>query len=233
MKVLIADRLDPGAAAALRAAGHEVEERIGLKEPELIAALAGCAAILVRSATKVTAAVIASAPALKVVARAGTGLDNVDAAAARARGITVLNTPAANAVSVAELVFGLLLALERHLVAACTDLRAGGWEKTKFMGRELAGRRLGLVGFGRIAREVARRARAFDMSVAATDPLLPSFPSEFAWVRATPLDTLLAESDVISLHVPLAPETRGLIGSSALALMRPDAVLVNCARGGV
>jgi D-3-phosphoglycerate dehydrogenase len=232
VKVLIADRLDAAAAAKLRAAGHEVVERTGLPEAELIDALRGCAALLVRGATKVTAKVIAESRDLVVVARAGTGVDNIDVGAAKARGVTVLNTPAANAVSVAELVFALLLALERHLVAAATDLRAGRWEKTKFMGRELAGRRLGLIGFGRIGREVAVRARAFGMAVVAHDPLLSAWPPEFEWAERADVPAMLPEVDYLSLHVPLAEGTRGMIGAAELARMRSDAVLVNCARGG-
>jgi D-3-phosphoglycerate dehydrogenase len=233
VKVLIADRLDPAAAARLREAGHEVVERSGLDESQLIEALRGCAALLVRSATKVTARVLGEAQDLAVVARAGTGLDNIDVKAARARGVTVLNTPAANAVAVTELVFGLLLALERHLVQASADLRAGRWEKTRYMGRELSGQRLGLVGFGRIGREVATRARAFGMEVRAFDPLLAAWPAGYEWVRRATLDELLPEVDYLSLHLPFAEGTRGMIGARELALMRPEAVLVNCARGGI
>jgi len=168
-----------------------------------------------------------------VVVRAGTGLDNVDAAAAERAKVVVRNTPAANAVSVAELVFALLLAFERHVPAAAGDLRAGKWEKTKYAGRELAGRTLGLVGFGRIGREVATRARAFGMEVAAHDPLLAIWPAGFEWAKRGTLDDLLAGSDVLSLHLPLTRETRGLIGPAELARMKDSALLVNAARGGV
>lgn len=233
MRVLVADRLDPAAVARMRAAGLEVVERTGLKEPELIGALDGCEGIVIRGATKVTAAVLAGCPALRVVVRAGTGLDNVDVAAAQERGVTVANTPVANAVAVAELAFGLMLALERHLVPASNDLRRGHWEKTKYMGRELAGRTLGLFGFGRIGREVALRARAFAMEVIACDPVLPQWPAGYEWVQPVTLDELMSGSDVLSLHVPLTPETRGRLGARELALMRPDAILVNCSRGGV
>ncbi len=234
MKVLISDALAPAAADTLRAAGHEVIVQTNLKPAELIATLQGCSALLVRGATKVTAEVLAGAPDLKVVARAGTGVDNIDVGAARERGVAVLNTPAANSISVAELVFGLLLALERHLVPAVSDLRGGKWEKTKYAGREIAGRTMGLVGFGRIAREVAIRARAFGMNVAAYDPLIGTWPGGFEWAARTPsLDALLERADVLSLHVPLSDDTRNLIGARQLALMKKDAVLVNCARGGI
>jgi len=233
VKILVGDPLDRGAIERLRAAGHEVIERSGLQGAELIKALEDCHALLVRGATKVTGEVLRAARKLKVVARAGTGLDNVDVAAAKERGIAVLSTPAANAVSVAELVIALMLALERHLVPAAADLRRGRWEKTRYMGRELSGRRLGLAGFGRIAREVAQRARSFEMEVWASDPLLPQWPAGFDWVRSAGLDELLAGSDFLSLHVPLGPGTRGMIGPRELGLMRREAVLVNAARGGV
>ncbi len=233
MRVLVTDPIDPSALARVRAAGHEVVERIGLQGPGLAEALAGCQALLIRGATRVTAEVLGGAPSLEVVVRAGTGLDNVDAAEARRRGIRVLNTPNANSVSVAELTIGLMLAFERHIAAASADLRAGRWEKSRYSGRELSGRRLGLVGLGRIGREVASRARAFEMEVWACDPLLPRWPSGFEWVRQATLDELLPAVEFLSLHVPLTPETRDLIGAPELARMRPDAVLVNCGRGGL
>jgi D-3-phosphoglycerate dehydrogenase / 2-oxoglutarate reductase len=233
LKVLIADPLDPAALAALRARGLEPVERGGLAGDALVAALDGVDGVIVRGATKLTADVLARARTLRAIVRAGTGLDNVDLATAKARGMFVSNTPAANAVSVAELVFGLLLALERHLVPAASDLARGRWEKTKYAGRELAGRTLGVVGFGRIGREVATRARAFAMAVVAHDPLLPEWPAEFAWAPRRGLEPLLAESDVVTLHLPLAPDTRGLIDAARIARMKPGAVLVNAARGGI
>jgi D-3-phosphoglycerate dehydrogenase len=233
MKVLVTERLDPGAIARLTDAGHEVVERHGVQGDDLVRALEGCQGLIVRGATKVTAAVLSAAPDLRGVARAGTGLDNIDVETARGRGIDVVNAPAANAISVAELVFGLLLALERQLIPATSSLAAGRWEKSRFMGRELHGKTLGLVGFGRIGRDVAQRARAFGMRVHACDPVLSHWPVEFDWVAPRTLDALLRESDVITLHLPLTPESRGMIGERELSLMKPDAVLVNAARGGV
>jgi len=234
VKVLVADALDPAALERLAGAGFEVVTKTGLAGAELAAALDGCQAIIVRSATKVTAEVLQAAPdSLKLVVRAGSGLDNVDAAAARARGVEVRATPSANAVSVAELAFGLMLAYERHIVPAAAALAAGRWEKKRFGGREIAGRTLGVVGFGNIGREMATRARAFGMQVIAHDPLVASWPADFAWVARVELDRLAAESHFVTLHLPLTPETRGLIGAAELARMRDDAVLVNCARGGV
>jgi D-3-phosphoglycerate dehydrogenase / 2-oxoglutarate reductase len=233
VKVLVADALDPAALERLRAAGHEVLVQTGLQGPALIAALAGVDALLVRGATRVTAEVLRGADALKLVVRVGTGLDNIDQDAARARHIRVANTPAANAVSVAELVFGLLLAFERRIPDAGADLRRGAWEKGKYEGRELAGRRLGIVGFGRIGREVAVRARAFAMGVAWCDPFVLQSPAGFEWARRTSLEELLPEADVVTLHLPLGERTRGLIGAAEIAVMRPEALLVNCARGGL
>ena len=233
MKVLVADPLDAEALARLRAAGHEVEERTGLQGAALADALSGARALMVRGATRVTAEVLHGAPSLELVVRVGTGLDNIDVGAARERGVRVANTPAANAVSVAELVFALLIALDRHLEAATADLRRGVWERNRYMGRELAGRRIGLVGFGRIGREVAARARAFDMAVGWCDPFVLQAPAGFEWTRRSTLEDLLPESDVVSLHVPLNQETRGLIGAGEIAVMKRDAVLVNCARGGI
>ncbi len=232
MKAFIAEKLAPAAVDRLKAAGFDVVEKSGLQGAELVAALAGSDALLVRGATKVTAEVLET-PGLKVVARAGTGLDNVDVKAARERGIAVLNAPAANTISVAELTLGLLLALERHLAPAATDLRNGRWEKSKYSGREIAGKRLGLVGFGHIGRAVAMRARAFDLEVSASDPMVHPWPPEFGWVREKTLEAMLPEVDYLSLHVPLVAATRGLIGKAQLSLMKPDAVLVNCARGGI
>jgi D-3-phosphoglycerate dehydrogenase len=233
VRVLVADALAPDAVTRLREAGLEIIEQQGLQGAALAAALAGVDAIVIRGATKVTAAVLAESPSLRVVVRAGTGLDNVDLAAARERGVFVSNTPAANAVSVAELTLGMMIALERHLVPAAVELRRGVWEKTRFTGRELAGRTLGLVGFGRIGREVALRACAFAMTVVAADPLLAAWPDGFEWVKSLTLDALLATADVVSVHVPLTPKTRGMLGVAQLAALRPDAILINCSRGGV
>ncbi len=232
MKAFIAEKLASAAVDRLKSAGFEVIERTGLQGAELVAALDGADALLVRGATKVTAEVL-RAKGLRAVARAGSGLDNVDVAAAKELGITVLNAPAANTISVAELTLGLLLALERHLAPAATDLRAGKWEKSKYSGREIAGKRLGLVGFGHIGRAVAMRARAFDLEVFASDPLVHPWPPEFGWVREKTLEAMLPEVDYLSLHVPLAGATRGMIGPAQLARMKPDAVLINCARGGI
>ena len=216
-----------------RAAGHVVVEGNALKGAEFIAALEGVHGVLVRGASKVTADVLRGAPSLKVVVRAGTGLDNVDQAAATELGVVVSNTPNANSVSVAELTIGLMLALERHVVPAACDLRSGVWEKTKYMGRELGGRTLGIYGFGRIGREVATRVRAFDMDVVAYDPLYDSASEGFSWVQMVPRDDVFRKADILTLHVPLTDQTRDSIGAHEFGLMRKDAILINCSRGGV
>jgi D-3-phosphoglycerate dehydrogenase / 2-oxoglutarate reductase len=233
VRVLVTDALDAAALEALRAAGHEVNEAAGLQGEALMRALEGCRALILRGGTRVTAEVLRGAPTLKVIARAGTGLDNIDQAAARRLGVAVFNTPAANAVSVAELVFALVLALERHVVAANSSLRDGAWEKTKFAGRELSGRRLSLIGFGRIGREVALRARAFEMEVRACDPLIAAWPAGFPWVKRVTFDEALEQAEILSVHVPLSNETRGMIGAAQLSRLPEGALLVNVARGGL
>jgi D-3-phosphoglycerate dehydrogenase len=233
VKVLVADSLDQASLDRLRDAGHEVASGKGLQGAELASALDGCRALIIRSATRVTAEVLRSSPSLKVVVRAGSGLDNVDVAVARKQGVAVFNTPAANAVSVAELVFGLLIALERHIVDAAVTMRESRWEKSRFGGRELAGRRLSLVGFGRIGREVATRANAFGMSVGAYDPVLAAWPADHPWVRRMTLDEAVEQADVLSMHVPLTAETRGMIGAAELSRLPKGAIVVNLARGGL
>jgi D-3-phosphoglycerate dehydrogenase len=233
MKVLACDGIDPAAVRLIREAGHEVTEAKGLSAKDLVIALKGVHGLLVRSATKVTADVLAAVPELRVVVRAGTGLDNVDQSAAEARGVVVRNTPSANTLSVAELTFAMLLALERHVAEAAADLREGRWEKTKYVGRELHGRTLGMIGFGRIGREVALRARAFGMPVLAHDPRVQIAPAGFDWVKMTDRDSVLGDCDVLTLHVPLTDDTRHSIGAREFALMQPGAVLVNASRGGV
>lgn len=233
MKVLVAEALDPAGLARLREAGHEVVERTGLEGRALAAALSDVQALVVRGATRVTDEVLRGAPALKIVVRVGTGLDNVDLAAARELGVQVASTPGATVIPVAEHTFALLLALERHLARADAAVRRGEWPRGVLAGRELYGRALGLVGFGRVGREVAWRARAFGMDVRWSDPLLELAPAGYEWALRATLEELLPQADVLSLHLPLTRATRGLIGARELARMKPDAVLVNCARGGI
>ncbi|GAB6875368.1 phosphoglycerate dehydrogenase [Thermaerobacter litoralis] len=190
-------------------------------------------ALIVRSRVKVTAELIAAAPRLRVIGRAGVGVDNIDLEAATERGIVVVNVADGNTVAVAEHVFALLLALVRRLVPAAASLREGRWERSRWVGEELRGKVMGLVGFGRIGQEVAQRARAFGMAVLAHDPYVPEARMRELGAEPAPLDELLARADVVSIHTPLTPATRNLIDAEALARMRPGAYLINTARGGI
>lgn len=203
------------------------------RDPEFLDQLRSAAGLIVRSATRVDAAVMAQAPALRVVGRAGVGVDNIDVAAASERGVAVLNAPSGNTVAATELTMALLLSLARKVTEADRSMREGRWERSRFQGVELRGRTLGLVGAGRIGSAVAERCRVFGMDVVAYDPHLP--PHRIEDLRATlvGLDRLLEESDVVSLHVPLTDETRGLIDAAALARMKRQAFLINVSRGGV
>ena len=233
-RVLVSDPLSARAIAALRAAPRiHVEERKGLGESDLLPLVAGIDAWIVRGATQVTRKLIESAPRLRWVARAGAGLDNIDVAAAKERGIGVLNVPGANAVAVAELVFGLLLGLLRHIPAADASVRRGEWNKSLFMGRELRGKTLGIVGLGKIGRAVARRAQAFEMTCVGYDPLVPDADVRGMGVEPLALDDVFPRSEILTLHVPLSPETRGMVGAERLARLPRGAFLVNAARGGL
>jgi len=229
--IVIADSLPASAADALRAAGWSVDTKSGRKPDELARDLANADALIVRSATQVTAALLASAPKLRVIARAGTGVDNVDVPAATARGILVMNAAGANSISVAELAIGLMLSLARTIPAADASMKQGVWDKKRFMGIELRGKMLGVVGFGRIGREVAARARAFDMDVVAYDPFIASRAADAAGVPLVELDELLARADFITLHVPALPETRHLVNADRIARMKKGVRIVNTARG--
>ena len=234
-RILICEKLDPICAELFRAAGFEVEERTGLTPGQLPEAVGQYEGLVVRSAVKVTAELLARAGRLKVVGKAGSGLDTIDVAATEARGITVLSTPGRNANAVAELVLGFMLALARHLVPAHNALRAGRWEKSRFPGFELAGKTLGLIGFGAVGRRVGSLARGFGLDVLAYDPLLTAAEIETGGARAvSALTDLLAAGDFVSLHLPLSPETRGLISREVIFnRLKPGAFLINCARGGL
>ncbi|MFC9286147.1 hydroxyacid dehydrogenase [Streptomyces sp. NPDC057052] len=227
--VIVSDALPGDTLAALQTT-CDVRHVDGRDRPALLAAMSDADALIVRSGTRVDAEVLDRAPRLRVVARAGVGLDNVDTTTARARGITVVNAPDSNTVSVAELTVGLIVASMRHITAAARSLRDGEWRRSDFAGVELAGRTLGIVGYGRIGRQVARRLAAFDMRILVHDPYADTVGDD---VRATGLDELLAASDVVTLHLPKTPATTGLVGARELALMKPTALLVNTARGGI
>jgi D-3-phosphoglycerate dehydrogenase len=231
-RILIADSLDPAGLALFAAAGAEVHELAADERPRLAALLPDFDALVVRSATQVTAALLAAGNRLKVVGRAGIGVDNVDVAAATERGILVVNAPTANLMSATEHTFALLLALARRVPEADASMKAGTWDR-KLTGTELQGKTLGIIGFGRIGQRVAKRADAFEMKVVAFDPYLDAAAARRMDVELLPLDDLLAAADVVTLHVPLTAETKGLLDRERLAAMKPGALLINCARGGV
>ena len=232
-RVLIADQLSPAAEAIFKERGLEVDTRVGMKPAELMAVIGEFDGLAIRSATKVTAEVLAAAPRLKVVGRAGIGVDNIDVEAATQRGVVVMNTPFGNSVTTAEHAISLMLALARQIPAADRSTRAGKWEKNRFMGVELMGKVLGLVGCGNIGSIVADRAQGLKMRVIAFDPFLSAERARDLNVEKVDLDVLLARADFITLHTPLTEQTRNILSRDNLMKTRPGVRLVNCARGGL
>ena len=232
-RILICDPLAEAGLQILRDAGVELRELQADERPRLAELLGDFDAIVVRSGTQVTAELLAAGEKLRVVARAGIGVDNVDVAAATERGVLVVNAPTANLISATEHTLGLMLALARNIPAATASVRAGEWDRKRFQGHELQGKTLGVVGLGRIGQAVAARARAFDMKVLAHDPYLDAAVGRRLDIEMLPLEELLSRADVVTLHLPLSDGTRNLIDADRLARMKPGALLVNCARGGV
>ena len=231
MKIIIADDLPASALALLRAEGWDIDARTGRTPVQLAVDLSDADAIVVRSATQVTAALIDAAPRLRAIARAGTGVDNVDVAAASARGIVVMNAPGANSVSVAELAMGLVLSLARHVPAADAAMKQGKWEKKRFLGEEVREKVLGLAGLGRIGQEVARRATSFGMKIIAHDPFVSEQAAADLDVELVSLDALFTRSDYISFHMPSTPQTRHIVNAERLAGARQGLRIINTARG--
>lgn len=232
-RVLVADDLSSEGVEVLRRAGLQVDVRVGMKPEELEEAIGDYDAIAVRSATKVTARVLEKATRLRVVGRAGVGIDNVDLEAATRRGVVVMNSPGGSSVTVAELAVGMMLALSRHIAQATASTKAGKWEKKRFQGHELSGKTLGVVGIGNIGSVVVERARSMRMSAVAYDPFISVEAAAQLGVELVTLDELWARADVISLHVPLTEQTRNVVNASTLARMKKGVLLVNCARGGL
>ena len=232
-RVVIAEPFDERGVAVLARAGVEVVSCIGQPRDALHAALHDARGLIVRSETRVDGELLSQAPQLEVVARAGVGVDAIDVDAATAAGIVVVNTPSANTIAATEHTFALLLAALRHVPQAHASVHAARWERKPFVGHELYGKTLGIVGLGRIGSNVASRAAAFGMRVVAHDPYIPASRAGALGVELLDLEQLLATADVVTLHVPLTPQTRGMIAAATLARMRDDAVLVNCARGAV
>jgi len=233
VKVLISDKLSEQAVEIFRGRGIEVDFKPGMAPDELKAIIGRYDGLAIRSATKVTADLLEAADSLKVVGRAGIGVDNVDIPAATARGVVVMNTPFGNAVTTAEHAIAMMFALARQIPQADASTQAGKWEKSKFMGVELTGKVLGLIGCGNIGSIVADRARGLRMRVLAYDPFLSEQRATELGVRKVELDELFAEADVITLHTPLTDATRGVIDAAAIAKMRKGVRIINCARGGL
>jgi len=233
MNVIIADKLSSEAVRTLRAGGIEVDDRSGIEAGELAKVIGVYEGLIVRSRTEVTADLLKAATELKVVGRAGVGVDNIDLAAAREHQVAVVNTPTSTSVAVAELTFALLLSLLRQIPRADASMKQGQWTKKELEGAELAGKTLGILGVGNIGAQVARRAAAFDMRVLGYDPLLDEQTIRLRGTEPVSLNDLYTQSDVITLHLPLLPETSGMLGEAAFGKMKWGAYLVCAARGGV
>jgi D-3-phosphoglycerate dehydrogenase len=232
-KVLIADKLSPAAVAIFKERGVDIDNKPGMSKEELLACVDQYDGIAIRSATKITKEVIAAAKKLKVVARAGIGVDNVDIPAATAAGVIVMNTPFGNSITTAEHAISLMLALARELPAANASTQAGKWEKNRFMGVEITGKVLGLIGAGNIGSIVADRAKGLKMRVIAYDPFLSAERAQDLGVEKVELADLLARADFITLHVPMTPETKNILSAEALARTKKGVRIINCARGGL
>jgi D-3-phosphoglycerate dehydrogenase len=234
VRVLIADKMDPKAAALFRERGIAVDEKPGLSPDDLQAIIGEYDGVAVRSSTKINAAAMdAGLPRLKVIGRAGIGVDTIDVPAASARGIVVMNTPFGNSITTAEHAIAMLFALAREIPQADQSTQSGKWEKNRFMGVELAGKTLGLIGCGNIGSIVADRAHGLKMRVVAYDPFLSPERAVELGVDKVELDELLARADFITLHTPLTDQTRGILSRDALAKTKKGARIVNCARGGL
>src|SRR5215208_3134865 len=227
MKIFVADDVSESGLEPLREAGFAVEKRTGLKGVELAEAVRGADGLVVRSETRVTA------ERLRVVGRAGVGVDNIDVAAATQRGVVVMNAPDGNTMTTAEHTLALLLALARRVPEGQASLKAGRWERKKFVGVELRGKTLGVVGLGRIGRVVASRALGFEMKVVAFDPFVAPERLRDEGIELASLEEVCERADFITVHSPLTPETRGLIGAREFARMKPGVLVINCARGGL
>jgi len=235
MKVLISDRIAQEAVERLAGQeGIEVDYAPGLEPSELSARVGDADGMIIRSGTKVTPELLENAPRLRVVVRAGVGVDNVDIPAASRRGIIVMNTPGGNTLSTAEHTMALLLALSRNIYPACHSLKSGEWDRKRFMGTQLAGKVIGVIGLGRIGSEVAKRAAAFGMTVLGYDPYVTPQRARQLRVRLVEsLDEIYAQADYITVHVPVTDQTRGMISAAEFAKMKDGVKIINCARGGI
>jgi D-3-phosphoglycerate dehydrogenase len=232
MKILVADPVAKEGIEALRAQA-EVDVRLGLKPDELKKVIGNYEALVVRSETKATADVIQAGKKLQVIARAGVGLDNIDVEAATRQGVVVVNAPTGNTIAAAEHTVAMMLALARHIPQANAKLKSGAWQRSDYMGTELRGKTLGIIGLGNVGSEVARRAQAFNMRLIGYDPFVSSDYARNLAVELVTLEQLTKESDFITLHLPLTSQTKMLIGAKELSKMKPTVRIINCARGGL
>lgn len=233
MKVLVSDNISPNGVEILKRAGLEVDVKTGLKPEELKAIIADYHALIVRSATKATAEIIEAATNLKVIGRAGSGLDNVDKAAASKRGIVVMNTPGGNTITTAEHTIAMMFAAARKIPQASASMTAGKWEKKKFMGTELFNKTLGVLGLGNIGSEVAKRAQCMGMEVIAYDPFLSEEKAKSLGIEKMEIPDLIRRADFITVHTPLTNETKNIINKKSIATMKNGVYIINCARGGI
>lgn len=233
-RILVADSISEKGIDLLRSTpGFDVTVKTGMQEDELKQTIGDYDAMIVRSATKVTEPVLENPGRLRAIGRAGTGVDNIHLGAASRAGVVVMNTPGGNSVAAAELTFAVLLSMARHIPQANADLRDGRWERKKYMGVEVAGKVLGIVGLGRIGREVAKRAQGFRMEVVGYDPYVTEEMASNYGIEYAPFDELVARSDFISLHVPYSPDTHHMVDAEMIRRMKPGARVINCARGGL
>ena len=232
-RIFVADEISDDGLEPLRSAGFTVDKKTGLSAAELLTELPNVEGLIVRSETKVTVDVLNGAPTLRVVGRAGVGVDNIDVPAATARGIIVMNAPDGNTITTAEHTIALLVALARNVPQANSSVKASKWERKRFVGAELHGKTLGIVGFGRIGRAVAQRAAALGMNIVAHDPFVAPDQTHDVEIQIATFDEVLARADFLTVHTPLTNETRGLINAGAFRKMKTGARVINCARGGL
>jgi len=234
MKILVTDPVDPWCIEELRRRGFDVDERYGLTKEQLKQVIGQYDALVVRSRTKVTSEIIEEARNLKVIARAGVGLDNIDVEKAKEKGILVINTPGAPTTAVAELALALMLSVLRSIPSADRSMKEGKWEKKKYVGRELSGKKVGIIGFGRIGRKLASLLKPFDVELYVYDRYVSEdVIRKYNAIFCGSLEELLPKVDILSIHVPLTPETRNMIGEKEIRMMKKGAVLINTARGGI
>jgi len=233
VKVLVSDNISPKCIEILKKSGLEVDVKTGMKPEELKACIGDYHGLIIRSATKVTSEIINAAKNLKVIGRAGSGLDNVDRAAATKKGIVLMNTPGGNTITTAEHSIALMVALARQIPQATISMKAGKWEKKKFMGVELFNKTLGIIGIGNIGSQVAKRAQGLAMNVIAYDPFLSEDKAKTMGVEKVDIKELSRRSDFITIHTPLTPETRNMINKETIKMMKPGVRIINCARGGI